>query len=227
MRRRRCRSPILPPARVLLRVAADGPREVAARYAAARAAQPRWAATPMRKRIAAIEKFRELHRRADRDARADADAGSRQADPPVAQRAERPARPARLLPRRIGARAARAEGVRRCGAEARRADHARAARRRRQHLGVELSVLRRQQRVRAGAARRQRGALQAVGVRDADRASHRRAAARGRRSGGRVRAGHRRRRDRRGAAATAGRRRVLHRLVRDRREDRRERRASA
>src|SRR5436190_17771751 len=45
---------------LILRVAADGPREVAARYAAARAAQPRWAATPMRRRIAAIEKFREL-----------------------------------------------------------------------------------------------------------------------------------------------------------------------
>jgi acyl-CoA reductase-like NAD-dependent aldehyde dehydrogenase len=43
----------------ILRVAADGPREVAARYAAARAAQPRWAATPIRRRIAAIEKFRE------------------------------------------------------------------------------------------------------------------------------------------------------------------------
>jgi acyl-CoA reductase-like NAD-dependent aldehyde dehydrogenase len=45
---------------LILRVAADGPREVAAHYAAARAAQPRWAATPMRRRIAAIEKFREL-----------------------------------------------------------------------------------------------------------------------------------------------------------------------
>ena len=45
---------------VILRVAADGVREVAQRYAAARAAQPRWAATPLRKRIAAIEKFREL-----------------------------------------------------------------------------------------------------------------------------------------------------------------------
>ena len=45
---------------LVLRVAADGPREVAARYSAARAAQPRWAATPMRRRIAAIEKFREL-----------------------------------------------------------------------------------------------------------------------------------------------------------------------
>ena len=45
---------------VILRLAADGSREVAQRYAAARAAQPRWAATPLRKRIAAIEKFREL-----------------------------------------------------------------------------------------------------------------------------------------------------------------------
>ena len=44
---------------VILRVAADGPRDVAQRYATARAAQPRWAATPIRKRIAAIEKFRE------------------------------------------------------------------------------------------------------------------------------------------------------------------------
>ena len=45
---------------VILRVAADGAREVAAHYAAARAAQPRWAATPIRKRLAAIAKFREL-----------------------------------------------------------------------------------------------------------------------------------------------------------------------
>jgi acyl-CoA reductase-like NAD-dependent aldehyde dehydrogenase len=44
---------------VVLRVAADGAREVAQRYAAARAAQPRWAATPIRKRIVAIGKFRE------------------------------------------------------------------------------------------------------------------------------------------------------------------------
>ena len=42
----------------ILRLAADGPREVAKAYAAARAAQPRWAATPIRKRIGAIERFR-------------------------------------------------------------------------------------------------------------------------------------------------------------------------
>ena len=124
---------------------------------------------------------------------------SGQADPPVAERAQRAARTDRFLPRRVGARAARGEGLRRRRAEDRRADHARAARRRRQHLGVELSVLRRQQRVRSGARRRQRGALQAVRVRDADRARDRRDAARGRRAARRVRAGDRRRRDRRRA----------------------------
>jgi acyl-CoA reductase-like NAD-dependent aldehyde dehydrogenase len=53
--------PIVNPATgsIILRLAADGPREVAQRYAAARAAQPAWAATPIRKRIATIEKFRE------------------------------------------------------------------------------------------------------------------------------------------------------------------------
>jgi len=54
--------PVVNPATgsLILRLAADGPREVAQRYAVARAAQPRWAATPIRKRIAAIAKFREL-----------------------------------------------------------------------------------------------------------------------------------------------------------------------
>ena len=53
--------PIVNPATgsIILRLAADGPREVAERYASARAAQPAWAATPIRKRIAAIQKFRE------------------------------------------------------------------------------------------------------------------------------------------------------------------------
>jgi acyl-CoA reductase-like NAD-dependent aldehyde dehydrogenase len=53
--------PIINPATgsVILRIAADGPREVAQRYAAARAAQPRWAATPLSRRLAAIAKFRE------------------------------------------------------------------------------------------------------------------------------------------------------------------------
>ena len=52
-----------------------------------------------------------------------------------------------------------------------RADLARAARRDREHLRVELPLLRRRQRVRAGAAGGQRGALQAVRVRDAHRAA--------------------------------------------------------
>ena len=43
----------------VVRLAADGARDVAQRHAAARAAQPRWAATPIRKRIATIERFRE------------------------------------------------------------------------------------------------------------------------------------------------------------------------
>jgi len=53
--------PIVNPATgsVILRIAADGPREVAQRYAAARAAQPRWAATPLARRLAAIARFRE------------------------------------------------------------------------------------------------------------------------------------------------------------------------
>ena len=53
--------PIVNPATgaIILRLVADGPREVAQRYAAARAAQPAWAATPIRKRIATIGRFRE------------------------------------------------------------------------------------------------------------------------------------------------------------------------
>ena len=43
----------------VVRLAADGAREVAQRYAVARAAQPRWTATPIRKRIATIERFRD------------------------------------------------------------------------------------------------------------------------------------------------------------------------
>jgi len=41
-------------------VPADTARSVASKYARARAAQPRWAALPMRKRLDAIAKFREL-----------------------------------------------------------------------------------------------------------------------------------------------------------------------
>jgi acyl-CoA reductase-like NAD-dependent aldehyde dehydrogenase len=53
--------PIVNPASgaIIVRLVADGPREVAQHYLAARRAQPAWAATPIRKRIGAIEKFRE------------------------------------------------------------------------------------------------------------------------------------------------------------------------
>ncbi|HJU21960.1 MAG TPA: aldehyde dehydrogenase family protein [Casimicrobiaceae bacterium] len=44
---------------VILRLAADGVREVRSHYERARVAQPRWAAMPIRKRIATIERFRE------------------------------------------------------------------------------------------------------------------------------------------------------------------------
>ncbi len=53
--------PIVNPASgaIIVRLVADGPREVTQHYLAARRAQPAWAATPIRKRIGAIEKFRE------------------------------------------------------------------------------------------------------------------------------------------------------------------------
>ncbi|HLX28111.1 MAG TPA: aldehyde dehydrogenase family protein [Casimicrobiaceae bacterium] len=44
---------------VILRLAADGAREVKAHYERARAAQPRWGSMPIRRRIATIERFRE------------------------------------------------------------------------------------------------------------------------------------------------------------------------
>ena len=89
------------------------PKAVRAKYERARAAQPRWAATPIRKRLAAIAQVpRAAGRAPGRDARAHADAGSRQADPPVAQRAERPARRGiDFFLAEIGARAARREGA--------------------------------------------------------------------------------------------------------------------
>lgn len=45
---------------VLTDVVADTVKSVRAKYARARAAQPKWAATPMKKRLAAIRKFRDL-----------------------------------------------------------------------------------------------------------------------------------------------------------------------
>src|SRR6187200_2149003 len=45
---------------VLADVVADTAKTVRAKYERARRAQPAWAATPIRKRLAAIRKFREL-----------------------------------------------------------------------------------------------------------------------------------------------------------------------
>src|SRR3982751_3478252 len=47
------------PGAVVRDVDTDTPAMVKRKFAAARAAQPRWAATPMRKRLSAIERFRE------------------------------------------------------------------------------------------------------------------------------------------------------------------------
>jgi acyl-CoA reductase-like NAD-dependent aldehyde dehydrogenase len=44
---------------VVREVDADSPKDVKRKYAGARAAQPRWAALPLRKRLAAIAGFRE------------------------------------------------------------------------------------------------------------------------------------------------------------------------
>jgi acyl-CoA reductase-like NAD-dependent aldehyde dehydrogenase len=44
----------------LIDVVADTAKTVREKYARARAAQPKWAATPIRKRLAAIGKFREI-----------------------------------------------------------------------------------------------------------------------------------------------------------------------
>ncbi len=157
-------------------------------------------------------------------ARAHVDAGSRQADSPVAQRAQWPDRQDRLLPGRDRACAARRESLCRPGWQDGGAHRPRAAGRRREHLGVELSVFRRRQRVRARARGRQRGALQAVGVRHADRPAYRRSSALGGRARRRIHRGHRRRQDRHRFAAATRRRRLLHRLVWHRREDRRQHR---
>ena len=198
---------------VIADVAADSAAAVREKYEMARAGQPAWARVPLRKRLAAIAGLSRSDRGDARNARAHAHRGGRQADPPIAQRVEWPPDADRLLSRRVGEDVARGEGLRRRRAEARRADQPRAARRHRQHLGVELPLFRGQQRVRPGADRRQCGALQAVRIRDAHRPAHRRNAARGRRPDRRVRAGDRRRRHRRCAAAPAAGRRLLHRLV--------------
>ena len=198
---------------VIADIAADNAAAVRRKYEAARAGQRPLGEGADQEAARSHRQVPRADRRDARDARAHADARGGQAHPPIAQRAHRPPRADRLLPGRVRARAARGKGPRRRQAEDGRADHARAARRRRQHLGVELSVLRRRQRVRPRADRRQRRAVQAVGVRDAHGPFDRGDAARSGHSARRVRPGRRRRRDRRRADAPAGRRRVLHRFL--------------
>ncbi len=176
---------------------ADDAASVAAKAAAARAAQPAWAA-----RAAGREAGRRAalpRRRGGRTRRAGAhaDAGDGQAHHAGAQRAQRPAAAHRLLPR-----ADRTLGPRRACLRRRRharADHAHPAGRGGQHLGLELPVVRRLQRHRAGAADRQCRALQAQRTCHADRPAHHPAAARRRRAGRRdaVPGGRRRGRQRR------------------------------
>ena len=85
----------------LAEVPADDAASVAAKAERARAAQPAWQATPLAKRG---DRDRALSRSPSptelETLATHADAGSRQAARAVAQRAERLARPHRLLPRR-------------------------------------------------------------------------------------------------------------------------------
>ena len=163
-------------------------------------------------------------RRAGRIARGHADVRSRQADSPVAQRDQRLARANRFLSR--SGRAEHRDRDRVLRGRNDRADRPRAARRHRQHLGLELPVFRRRQRVRSGAADRQCGALQAVGIRRADGDAHRTAAARRGLACGSLRRVDRCRRGRHRIARAEDRRRFLHRLLRHRCAHRRGRRAA-
>ena len=187
---------------------ADDAASVAAKAAAARAALPAWAAC----------RWPRSWRWCSASAPASwpnstrwppPDAGDGQADQPVAQRAQRPAAAHRLLPRADRRRDPRRTCLRR--RRHARADLAHPAGRGGQHLGLELPLVRRLQRHRAGAADRQRGALQALGTCHADGAAHRAPAACRRRAGRRDAVPGGRRRGRRRAAGAAAGRRVLHR----------------
>ena len=142
-------------------------------------------------------------RRRTRRAGRTADPRGGQADHAVAQRARRPARPRSTSSSPRPRPHSRDETVSTTADGIARADRARAARRRRQRLGLELPLVRRLQRLRAGAARGQRRALQAVRARDAHRPRDRAPAPRGRRAGRRVHARGRRRRGRRRALRAA------------------------
>ena len=156
---------------VLRDLAEDDAASIAEKCRRARAAQRDWSATDYALRRSALQRFGALltERREQLARTLTAEVGK--ADQPERQRAQGAARLASTFSsstrRRELADGARARGGSR---GTRRAHRARAARRRRQHLGLELSVLRRRQRVRAGAAHRQRRAVQAERVCDAHRA---------------------------------------------------------
>ena len=148
-------------------LAADYAKTVAAKYAAARAAQPAWAARAARAPPGDDRSGSAPRSSPNRDKLAailTAEVGK-----PITQ--SRNELNGLLAAHRLLPRATPPHTLRRADRARRRrhgrAHRARAARRGRQHLGLELPVLRRRQRVRARAARRQRGALQAVRVRDA------------------------------------------------------------
>ena len=132
---------------------ADDATSVRAKYAAARAAQPRWAATALRKRLETIARFRAavIAQAEDLAAILTTEVGK-----PIAQsRNELKGLVGRLdFFLEETARTLRPRKVSGAGDGGRGGHLARAAGRRRQHLGLELPLLRGRQRVRPRARRR-------------------------------------------------------------------------
>ena len=212
---------------VIADVAADNAAAVRRKYERARARRsPRWAAVPIAQAARRDRAFPRADRRDARDARPHADARGRQADPPVAQRAERPARRGstssspsrrRALREREGASPTPGRSSRSGSRTSRSASSPTSRRGTTRTSSAATCSCRRSSPATRSLYKPSEFAtltglhiaemLHEAGVPDdvfvpVDR----------------------RRRDRRRAAAPAGRRRVLHRLLRDRREDRRERR---
>ena len=216
------KSEILNPATqaLIAEVSEDGATSVRAKYARARAAQPAWAALPIKKRLDAIRAFRkritEMHETLART---------------LTLEVGKPIRQSRnelngLLGRidfflAEAPRILREQDPRRRQAKTRGANLARAAWRDREHLGVELSLLCRRQCFRSRVDRRQCGPVQALGICNADRPAHCRNALRGGGAHRCLRSRHRWSRRRSRAVAARRRRRFLYRLVCHRRQGRR------
>jgi hypothetical protein len=181
---------------LLAKIPVDTAASIKRKYRLARAAQPAWARLPALQRIDALKRFREALREQRETL---AQILTSEVGKPIAQSRNELAGVLGRIDFFVdnAAEMLKDEVVfRRRRREARGKNQFRAARRRRQHFGVELSVLRGRERVRAGAADRERGAVQAVRVCDADRTGDSKVAARSGRAGRRVRAGGRRRRSR-------------------------------